>query len=103
MPLTEDDIARIENVVNKAFDNRVPSIIAECKQKDELLQAQCAAHRIFNKESNVKAFYDTKNTIENHIERHKKKESNFRWIIGIVISLIAGRGLWDFLKWWTHK
>lgn len=99
MPLTEDDKLIIENIITKVFDSRVPAIISECKQKDELLKAQCEAHRIFEKEENVKSFYNTNDVIENHIEVHKKKESNFRWVVGIIISIFTGRAIWDVLQW----
>lgn len=99
MALTEDDKQIIENIITKIFNLRIPTIIAECKQKDDLIQAKCDAHRIFSKEDNVKSFYNTKDIIENHIEMHKKKEGNFRWIIGIIISIFTGRAIWDVIQW----
>lgn len=99
MPLTEDDKQIIENIITKVFDSRVPAIISECKQKDDLLQAQCEAHRIFDKEDNVKSFYNTKDVIANHIEMHKKKEGNFRWLTGIIISIFTGNVIWNILQW----
>ena len=72
--MTQEELAIIENTINKAFKEHIPLIVKACSEKDDLMQAKCKAYNIFSDKENVKDFYNVKDDLDNHIEKHKDNE-----------------------------
>jgi hypothetical protein len=87
--MTENELYVIENLIHKAFEQYIPRIIEACKEKDELLKAQCKAHEIFSDKDNVKEFYNTKNLIQEHLNEHKEIQNRVFRRQGLILTIIT--------------
>lgn len=101
--ITKADIAV---AINEAFEKWTPKIIDECTKNNQLFQAQCDAHRIFNDKENVKDFYNTKDDLEQHIEMHKTNEVKAEKRQGIIIKILTSsviiQSVWSMFQWKQH-
>lgn len=98
-------IADVKVAVNEAFEIWGKKLIEECQRRDDLIQANCSAKRIFDDKDNVKTFYRLEDELDRHIQKHieheqktKEKEAKFRWLIGVILTLLLSKTLWDFLS-----
>ena len=89
--------ADVEILIRDAFEKYIPRIAEECQRKDELLRAQCQAHQVFGGGDHVKEFFETVNKVDNHLELHKRRDAQLRWILGVLFSGLTYQVLKDFL------
>lgn len=85
----------VELLIRDAFEKYIPRIAEECQRKDELLKAQCQAHQVFGGGDNVKDFFAIVNTVNNHLEIHKRRDVLTRWILGFLFSGLTYQVLKD--------
>ena len=99
--MTQDELATIENIINHAFKENIPLIVKACSEKDELMQAKCKAYNIFVDKENVKDFYNVKDDLYNHIEKHKDNEVKVGKrniiLVAILTSSVVIQSIWKFL------
>ena len=99
-------ISDVSVAINEAFEKWAPKIIDECTKNNQLFQAQCDAHRIFKDKENVKDFYNTKDDLEQHIEKHKTNEIKADKRQGIIVKVLTSsvimQAVYTFFQW-KHK
>ncbi len=104
--MSDITLADVEVTINKAFERWTPKIIDECTKNNQLFQAQCDAHRIFNDKENVKDFYNTKDDLNQHIEMHKTNENQAEKrqsaIIKVLTSSVVIQAVWSVFQWKNH-
>ena len=101
--MSDFTISDVKVVINEAFKEWTPKIIEECTKNNQLFQAQCDAHRIFKDKENIKDFYNTKDDLSQHIEKHKSNEIKSEKRQGIIVKVLTSsviiQAVWNLLQW----
>lgn len=90
----------VYKTVKKVFAEEREALKEEYKMQQEVDKGRCVAYGMFKTDDKKEDYYIMKNSIEEHLRNHGKREALVKWIIGISTGSIAYniiKVIWEYI------
>ena len=105
---TKEDIHRVELLIAdmkgstlEAFHKHREEIEKYCNENVKELMSNCPSKKVFGKDENVIEYYNTKRTVEEHINQHKVNNEKFNKLGIFTLTGVIGLAIkefWGYIK-----